>query len=291
MQGSISIRSPAKVNLHLDVQAKRTDGYHSIVSLFQLIDLWDEITIRSLKEKNKCRIIGMPHIPEEKNLIFRAVEQFRSYTGIQDGIEVHVKKKIPEKAGLGGGSSNAAYSLMLLNTLFRVGLEPEEIAVLGASLGSDVPFFCRSCCAVVTGRGESVKPVPARSDLWALMVFPQAEVSTKEAYELFDRYGMSHAPLHPAEVEVRYLSNHPRDWDFYNSFLPVIRTRVEEIDKAIQLLEEFEADYVQMSGSGSACFALFTHESHADAAHERCRRHFPCEKIHLLDKIPDPVLQ
>ncbi len=291
MQGSVSILSPAKVNLHLDVQARRNDGYHSITSLFHLIDLYDEITMRSLKEKKICRILGMPQIPEENNLIWKAVELFREKTGVDSGIEVAVIKNIPEQSGLGGGSSNAASTLRLLNSFYNTGLSQRELAGLGEGLGSDVPFFCLAGCAVVTGRGENVRTVPPRSDLWGIVVFPRAKINTKSAYDLFDRQGTIENGLKPHEIEQLFIYRRPHEWDFFNSFTPLIRQNVGEIRDVLERLEHIGADFTEMSGSGSACFALFSDIESRDAAHKECSGQFACRKIHLLDKFPDPVLQ
>lgn len=297
MQGGAFIRSPAKVNLHLEVQSKRADGYHSIVSLFQLIDLWDEISLRSLKEKYVCRVHGMPDMADEKNMICRAVGAFRKKTGIETGFDFYVKKRIPEKGGLGGGSSNAACTLRLLNDYCRIGLSPEELAGLGAELGSDVPFFCMASCAVVTGRGEYVKPIQGRADLFVLLVFPDMRINTKAAYELFDqkrkvgKYGIEKS-INVEEIKKKYLSDEPERWDFYNSFEPIIRVSYPAIDSVLQELAGCKGEYVQLSGSGSTCFAVFLKEKRAkDALTYVLRMGFHARMVRLLDKSPNTVLQ
>jgi 4-diphosphocytidyl-2-C-methyl-D-erythritol kinase len=297
MQGGAFIRSPAKVNLHLEVQSKRADGYHSIVSLFQLIDLRDEIILRSLKEKYVCRIRGMPDLADEKNLICRAVEAFRKKTGIETGFDFYVKKQIPPGGGLGGGSSNAACTLRLLNDFCNTGFTCEELAVLGEALGSDVPFFCMASCAVVTGRGERVRPIRGRTDVSVVLVFPEIQIDTKAAYELVDQ--MKELGKHGAgnrmdvsAIEREYRSKDPEKWVFYNSFEPIIRVSYPSVGTVLQDLYTCGGEYVQLSGSGSTCFAIFLKEERAkDALTYLHSMGYQARMVRLLDKSPNTVLQ
>ena len=136
------ILSPAKVNLHLEVYPKREDGFHPILSIFQMISLYDEIEIRSLTVSNVCTIDGNFDFPPEENIIWKSWNLFRRETGIRRGVAFSVVKRIPRGAGLGGGSSNAGAALRGLNRLFETGISSRRLAELGSEAGSDVPFFC-----------------------------------------------------------------------------------------------------------------------------------------------------
>ncbi len=292
MQGTVTARSPAKLNLHLEVQSKRDDGYHSIISIFQMIGLYDELFCRSLKNTQACRISGMPDVPIEENIIYRAFTVFRRKTGIRAGVSFEVKKNIPKQSGLGGGSSNGAYALRMLNHLFQTGLLPEELREMAAELGSDVPFFCGGPCALVTGRGEYIQPVRGRSDLYGVVVLPGFSVSTRLAYGEFDKRGPVYQSLPPEEAVRRYQEEEPEKWGFFNAFRPVIEEQFPVIGKITDALRDFGAEYAAMSGSGSACYGIFRKKENAERALHACTgRLGNCWLVYLLDKSPDTVLQ
>ncbi|MDR1748509.1 MAG: 4-(cytidine 5'-diphospho)-2-C-methyl-D-erythritol kinase, partial [Spirochaetaceae bacterium] len=161
--------APAKLNLSLRVlplhtaQGGRTDGYHDIESLFQRISLKDTLEISAGGQQGECVIESPLMTLPVNNTITAAVAEFRRYTGIKDGLHIKVMKHIPDGAGLGGGSSDAAAVLRGLNQLFEAGLSVQVMLSLGAAVGSDVPFFLSSPCAVVTGRGEKLTPLEGRN--------------------------------------------------------------------------------------------------------------------------------
>lgn len=297
MQGIASIRSPAKLNLHLEVQSKRDDGYHSIVSIFQMIGLYDEIRCRSLIEKNVCRIIGMPDIPENENVIYKAADVFRRITGIDKGVMFEVKKRIPPAAGLGGGSGNAAMALKLLNTLFKAGLSESRIRKAAEDVGSDVPFFCGTPCALVTGRGEALQQIKPRRDLWCLLVVPDFSIGTSYAYRKFDdrkfyKKGPVLTSISAAELTRRYLEEKPENWGFYNSFEFVLQGEYPRLTEIIRTLKQYGSKHAALSGSGSSCFGIFQKKEKAvqglGAFSEKIRG---CWVVPLLDKSPCTVLQ
>ncbi|MDR2898036.1 MAG: 4-(cytidine 5'-diphospho)-2-C-methyl-D-erythritol kinase, partial [Spirochaetaceae bacterium] len=238
------IDSPAKLNLSLRVLplGSRDDGYHSIESLFQRISLKDTLEISIRGERGACFVESpLLNLPE-KNTITSAVAEFRRFTGISDGLHIRVMKYIPDGAGLGGGSSDAAAVLRGLNDLFNAALSESELLSLGAAVGSDVPFFLSSPCAVVTGRGEKLTPLAGRNDLFYVLVFPEVRSSTGIAYSRVDEW----LSLHPddeqwpdaAELEQMYLLN-PRQWRFRNSFTqalmqdyPVIGSALNDMRRA-----------------------------------------------------------
>lgn len=291
MQGRVTARSPAKLNLHLEIQSKRDDGYHSIISIFQMIGFYDEMQCCSLKDENVCRITGMPDIPMEDNTIFKAVSAFRKYTGINGGVRFSVKKNIPPQAGLGGGSGNAGYALRMLNHLFQTGLSTRELRVLGAEIGSDVPFFCGEPCALVTGRGERIQPIEGRNDLWGVLIVPGFGVNTRKAYAEFDKHGSKRESVPPETLVSHYLESAPSVWRFFNSFEAVLAEVYPDLRAVLGMLKGLGSDFTAMSGSGSSCFGIFSGKKDAEHALTVCKESYKSWVFNLLAKSPDTVLQ
>ena len=164
--------SPAKINLYLKVIQKRDDGYHDIISLMQLITLYDEL-IFSPHDGGivlKCPQSDLP--VDENNLVYRAAAAFYSRTGIIPGIKITIHKHIPVGAGLGGGSSNAATTLATLNEIHKTPLTKKELMQVGATLGTDVPFFIFGKTAWASGRGETLEEAPPLPPLWFVIINP-----------------------------------------------------------------------------------------------------------------------
>jgi 4-diphosphocytidyl-2-C-methyl-D-erythritol kinase len=174
--------SHAKINWYLRVLNRRADGYHNIETVFQEIGLADEMEFEPCGRR-ECVIAGLPGVPPEQNLILRA---WRLMADLHDdrvgGLQVRVTKRIPMGGGLGGGSSNAATTLKAVRRLFSVPVDDDGLAAIGASLGSDVAFFIRGGCAVGRGRGEELESVPDARPIPLVLAFPDAHVSTAEAY-------------------------------------------------------------------------------------------------------------
>lgn len=180
--------APAKINLGLEITGRRADGYHEIRSVLAMVDLNDELTFTLREDSRATRIDGMPHIPQEDNLVTRATVAFTSRTGIEVACDVGVQqKRIPAPSGLGGGSSDAAATLLVLNQLHGWPLRKDEICLLAASLGSDVPFFLGSPAALASGTGTTLTPLPAPAG-WVLIVIPSLDLPAKTA-ALYNRIG------------------------------------------------------------------------------------------------------
>jgi 4-diphosphocytidyl-2-C-methyl-D-erythritol kinase len=176
----ITIKSPAKINWSLYVLDRRADGYHNIVSLIQRIALYDTLKFEpssfiSLKSSMK--------IPEEQNLVFRAARALQKAAGVTKGAMISLDKDIPSGAGLGGGSSDAAFTLIGLNELWNTGFESYKLQEIGATLGSDVPFFIGSAAAIVTERGDTLISEDVRAGSTLLIVKPDESISTAAAYQ------------------------------------------------------------------------------------------------------------
>ncbi|MFZ5907881.1 MAG: 4-(cytidine 5'-diphospho)-2-C-methyl-D-erythritol kinase [Nitrospirota bacterium] len=179
-----SLRAPAKINWFLRISGKRADGYHTIESLIQCVSLYDFL---HFERSRGIEVICDHKIPVTENLVYQAASLLREQTACRKGVRITVRKHIPIGAGLGGGSSDAAYTLMGLNTLWDLNLSLDELRALAVRIGSDVPFFFDGPSALVQGRGEKINPVPLAVPLELLLVKPALSVSTAWAYNAFDR--------------------------------------------------------------------------------------------------------
>jgi 4-diphosphocytidyl-2-C-methyl-D-erythritol kinase len=187
--GELKLTARAKINLALYVLGRRPDGYHELWTLMETISLADEITLNSdADDAVRLSVTGRPVPTGEENLVVRAAHLLRGRARVSKGVEIHLDKLIPIGAGLGGGSSDAAATLVGLNQLWNLELAEHELVALGADVGSDVPFFVAmqlrggSGAAVCRGRGEQVELVEAQSPHWFVLVSPKEGVSTAAAY-------------------------------------------------------------------------------------------------------------
>jgi len=260
-----TLRAPAKINWFLRVTGKRSDGYHQIISLMEPISLYDTLRF-SLSER--LRVSGDPPIPDGENLIYRSASLIREYGKVKSGASIEYKKGIPMQAGLGGGSSDAAATLLGLDRLWRLDLSREDLIRLGSLIGSDVPFFIERRLAIVTGRGEIVKPLGLHTKKTILLIKPPFGVSTGVVYRNLNTY---RAPLDEREVIDGLLT----EGDRYLSKIasndleaPAFHLHPElgEIKKG---LTEAGALVSLLSGSGSTVFGLFSDRKSAKAASER----------------------
>ncbi|HAK45426.1 MAG TPA: 4-(cytidine 5'-diphospho)-2-C-methyl-D-erythritol kinase, partial [Spirochaeta sp.] len=205
------LKAPAKLNLHLQIGEKREDGFHGINSLFVMVDLYDEIDARSLTTGNDCRIIGDFNCTVENNLIYRSWKEFCRETGKKYGVEFNVKKNIPSFAGLGGGSSDAAAALRIMNFLFETGFDDEHLAVIGNRIGSDVPFFISTPAAIIGGRGENVRKIdPLVLDF--VLIYPGVEIPTGEAYGWLDSLTENRVPFLSEDSIMKIYRGFPEGW-------------------------------------------------------------------------------
>ncbi len=181
--GRVVARAPAKLNLFLEVLGKRPDGYHAIESLMVPIDLCDSLTFEidpSGRVSLTCDDASLP--TDETNLVMKAARGLREFAGVRQGARIGLSKQIPTRAGLGGGSSDAATTLAALCHLWNLDLEPRDLTTLAGALGSDVPFFLAGGAAVCRGRGESVEPVRGSMPLYFVLICPDFGVGTSDVY-------------------------------------------------------------------------------------------------------------
>lgn len=265
---SIELLSPAKVNLRLEVLEKREDGYHEIRTLLQRISLYDKVWISLKGERGISIITDSPRLPvDEGNLAYRAALSLLDEVKARVGVELHIQKAIPISSGLGGGSSNAASTLMGLNRILKLNLSKDRLMAIGARIGADIPFFILERTAIGTGIGEKLEPVEIRPSIWLVLVNPGWEVSTRWAYEGINlRLTKRHIHIKlPAFFEdigqvVRILHN-----DLESTTIAAY----PEIDEIKGELLSQGALGSLMTGSGPTVFGVFPHKRGAESAYRK----------------------
>ena len=291
-----SIEAPGKINLHLRIGEKQPDGYHALESIFVPLALGDTLRFERT-EKGDCHLLTNWEVPEEtilptENLVVRAVSLFRERTGFNPGLRIRLDKRIPTGAGLGGGSSDAASTLLAMNLLSGSALSLKELREMAVLLGSDVPFFLSGGAAFVSGRGEITEAVNTPQGLWVVLVKPPFSSDTAKAYSLLDQArkrgelsGKTFSKKEPAkqklpkEALIRALEEDPCTWPFHNDFLAVFldpdrSTEGEYGEKTgvyriiLEKLREEGACFAGLSGSGSCCFGIFRTVEAAKKAEE-----------------------
>ncbi len=258
-------QSPAKVNLFLRVLGKRSDGYHDILSLMQRINLYDEMSF-DLKGNGIKMTCPGGLVPENKNNIaYRAAEAVLSNVPRHSGVEITINKKIPVAAGLGGGSSNAATTLVTLNEMMGTRYNTKKLMQMGAKLGADVPFFVFEKTSLASGIGDRLKPVKDVPTLWFVLVNPGFEVSTGDIYENL-KLGLTKEPIKyriPRFVTMSHVAK-----GLYNDLEKVSLRFYPVLSDIKELLTANGALGSLMSGSGPTVFGIF--RSEADAKRAEC---------------------
>jgi 4-diphosphocytidyl-2-C-methyl-D-erythritol kinase len=237
--------APAKLNLFLHILGRRPDGYHELQTCFQFVDLCDEITIRPRADGQIVRVLGPTGVAAEADLVVRAARALQAATGCALGAEISVVKRIPMGAGLGGGSSDAATTLVALNALWRLGLSVDALAELGLKLGADVPVFVRGRAAWGEGVGERLTPLrgpEAPPELNYLILKPNVAISTQAVFQ--DPELTRNTP--PITI-AGFLSTGGR-----NDCEPVVRRRYPEVGEALDWLARFGS--ARLTGTGACVF-------------------------------------
>lgn len=266
----ITVKAPAKVNLNLRILGKREDGYHDLVSLVQKVSLYDKLTFRRRADSALSLTCDNPDLPtDEGNLVWRAADDLRRHCRREDlGVDIHLAKKIPHGAGLGGGSSDAAATLMALDYLWELNLPPETMLTLAAGLGSDVPLFLKPSPAVISGRGEIVTPVTAWLNALFVIVFPGASISTQWVYSNFRLTKHTNNLRILALQEAERGELRPEEWGslLVNDLEGCVLDAYPEVARCREGLLQWGAVGALMSGSGSAVFGLFHDSDQAETA-------------------------
>ncbi|MCL1794631.1 MAG: 4-(cytidine 5'-diphospho)-2-C-methyl-D-erythritol kinase [Oscillospiraceae bacterium] len=252
---TIRKKAHAKINLYLKIGNRRPDGYHEIATIMQKISLADDVEV-SVKPKEKTITVNCsePSLANDKNTAHLAAALFLERAKISAGVEIDIAKKIPVRAGLGGGSSDAGAALLAINEYFGYVLCDGELADVAAKVGADVPFFAKNAsCALCGGIGEIVAPIKRWAELsgrFCLVAKPACGISTKQAYEDWDRNGAKNAaqmPKSPPET----LSG------IYNDFAEPAFSQNGSIKKIHREILGFGAAAASLCGSGSAVFGIF----------------------------------
>jgi 4-diphosphocytidyl-2-C-methyl-D-erythritol kinase len=269
----LTLQAPAKINWFLHVLGKRDDGYHDIVSLMQWIDLYDSLVI---ERADKVEVITESDILEQDNLVYKAAMLMREKAKIQSGVRILLKKEIPMAAGMGGGSSDAAFAMMGLNRHWNLNMGRHELARIGATLGSDVPFFFHGPASIIEGRGEIVSPVEIRRSYAILLVKPPVDVSTAWGYTEIDRQSprYSHSEVLTKKSDNIKLFCHALEGGDLsslslsegNDFESLVISRYPIVGDIKQGLLKKGALFSAMSGSGPTVFGVFESELRASEA-------------------------
>ena len=262
----MQVIAPAKINLSLRVLGRRSDGFHEIETFIAPISLCDEIKIEHRPGKQKIAFrCDDPSVPKgEDNIVVRAANIFFEETKVSSGVWIALKKTVPHGAGLGGGSSDAASTLLALNELFETNLPREALAKMAEMIGSDVPFFIFQSAAVCKGRGELVSPTRLREELSVLLLKPEFGVPTQWAYS---RWRDSR------EIPgVSYGAQQFTQQSFVNDLeRPVFEKFVFLAQVKMWLLKQPEVGAALMSGSGSTVFAVLRSNADADLLAKRAK--------------------
>ena len=253
---TLSLPAPAKLNLFLHITGRRANGYHELQTLFQFLDYGDTLHFRLRDDGQLNLLTELAGVDTEDNLIIRAARLLREASGCQLGADIRLDKILPMGGGIGGGSSDAATTLLGLNQLWQTGLSLEQLAELGIRLGADVPVFVHGKAAWAEGVGEKLTPVEL-DEPWFLVVAPACHVSTAEIFS-DQRLTRDTSPITLAAF---------REHGGRNDCLPVVTTRYPEIRNTLILLNKYcEA---KMTGTGSCLFGAFPNECEADKVRAR----------------------
>lgn len=264
----INIDAHAKLNLTLEVLGKRDDGYHEVASIMQTLELADSLTIEPAGSLSLT--CSLPELNGPENLALRAAELLGSEAGVGRGARIHIDKRIPVAAGLGGGSADAAAALVGLNRLWDLELSNDQLREIGAKLGSDVPFLVEGGTATALGRGERVRHLPTPALPWLVIAIPDADLPDKTAtmYRALTPDNFTRGAL-SLKLEARIL-HHRGDVPpplLFNTFDSVARVVVPEVDRCWNDMYAAGAREIHVSGSGPAIYAAVERREIATTIH------------------------
>jgi 4-diphosphocytidyl-2-C-methyl-D-erythritol kinase len=273
--------SPCKVNLLLNILGKRPDGFHELETVMHPISVFDRLSFARADRQIELTCSD-PALPtDSRNLVHRAADRFLQSAGIKEGVRIHLEKRIPQAAGLGGGSGNAAVTLLGLNELFGQPLKASQLQQLAASLGSDIPFFLQSKPALAVGRGEQIQPLdsfPALRGSAFLLIHPGFGIATSWAYQQLSRFpvALKGTPGRAQKLVSLLQTARLRDVaaEFYNSLEAPALEKYPLLALFQDFLRANGAAATLMSGSGSTTFAIMEEQAAAQAAAEKFKSKF-----------------
>lgn len=276
----LRLNAYGKVNLSLDVLARRPDGYHEVETVLHTVELHDTVVLRDAEGGIRV-VCDHRRVPtDEQNLVFRTAQLLREVSGTDRGVEIEVRKRIPPASGLGGGSSDAAVTLLGLAQMWKLRLDHAQLLELAAQVGSDVPFFLVGGAALATGRGERLRYLPTLPATWVVLACPDAEVSTAWAYANLDLARVPRRPNTQRLVEaLRAEDVAAVARELCNVFEPLVSERYPQVQELKRRLVEAGALGASMTGTGPAVFGLFPGEAEARRAWEALRASADAEVV------------
>ncbi len=249
MTNFLHVLAPAKLNLFLHVTGQRPDGYHLLQSVFQLIDLQDTVKLKIRADGVIQRLNPLPNVPAEDDLVVKAARLLKEKYNTAFGVDIDLDKQIPMGAGLGGGSSDAASTLLGLNQLWGLNIPQQELMTLGLRLGADVPFFLFGKNAFVEGVGEVITEITLK-DVSYMVIFPGVSIPTKSIFSSPD-LTRNRTPITIDDFEAHYAGH----MTLSNDLQTVATKKYSEVQSAIEWLEnQFPGSQPMMTGSGSSVF-------------------------------------
>lgn len=269
----IRVPSPAKLNLFLHITGRRENGYHELQTIFQLIDLYDWMTFTPTLDE-QIEIDGLSEVRPEENLIYRAAQILRPHAKKFCGLNIKIEKNIPMGAGLGGGSSNAATTLIVLNQLWECGLNQEQLADYGVKLGADVPIFIYGKNAWAEGIGEHLSFIDLDQKQFIILK-PDCFISTQLLF--------SQKTLTRDSKTTKFCAYQLEPSNFGNNFEPLARQLYPEVEEAMQYLDQF--GQAKLTGTGACVFIEVTNEMNID----EILKHSPC-KSYLVNSLKESPL-
>mgnify|MGYP003599105981 FL=1 len=271
----IRVPSPAKLNLFLHITGRRDNGYHELQTIFQLIDLYDWMEFTPTAQ-NEIQIEGLASVDLEQNLIYKATQALQPFAQTATGLKINIEKNIPIGAGLGGGSSNAATTLIVVNQLWQCGLNLEQLAHLGLKLGADVPIFVHGRNAWAEGIGEHLTFIDLDQKQFIILK-PDCFISTQLLF--------SQKTLTRDAKPTKFCAYQLKPSDFGNHFEPLARSLYPQVDEAMQYLDQFGK--AKLTGTGACVFVEVTENMNVSEV----LNHAPCIAYMVSSLNESPLMQ
>lgn len=246
----LTLPAPAKLNLFLHITGQRPDGYHNLQTIFQFLNYYDTLHFKLNDKKSLSLSPALEGVSNEDNLIIKAARLLQRHSGCNLGADIQIEKILPMGGGLGGGSSNAATTLLGLNNLWNLNLSLEELAELGLQLGADIPVFVHGNAAFAEGVGEKLTPVPELPEPWYLVVCPEVNINTAK---IFSHKGLTR---NSDPINMRTALRQER-----NDCQQVVTMLYPEIGNVLNLLSKYSL--AKMTGTGACCYISFSSEAEA----------------------------
>jgi len=274
--------APAKLNLFLQITGKRDDGYHDLQTVFQFLDVTDRLRFVKRDDEKIIRKTDHEGVKPEDDLIIKAAKALQLATGIQQGADIYLQKILPMGGGVGGGSSDAATTLVVLNYLWGTGLSTEKLAEIGLELGADVPIFIHGYASFAQGVGEQLEPVSPKES-WYLVVHPDVHISTAEIFTNSQLTRDSSA-IRICDLQIGTKNEAQVFDELGNVFEPVVAKQYPEVAEVIQHLRK--SSKARLTGSGACVFASFDSKEDAEQALNKLPDHWTAFVARGLNRSP-----